>query len=353
MQIERLPESTNLLYSELLQQCWRAAPTGYGISFVTKKIKDKTYWYLQNTIGPQKTQYYLGADSPELREKIAAEKQLWANAIPEIKKRKQLVAMLASGDAYTVTNGEARVLELMERVGVFLAGGVLVGSHAFKLYANMLGVRWPSEATRTFDIDVAKDYERKNALKIGIQDKSIDLKTAILQSEMGFFEIPTLNPKEPATGFSIQGRQLKVEFLTPLMGPPSSQPIYLQSLNTFASPLRFLDFLLDDVQSAVVVAKAGLLVQIPTPARYALHKLVISQRRPAAMQTKARKDILQATQLLSVLIEDRPGDLLLALEAIPSQPDKFLKQLRQGIKQLNKPLQQQLLKEILEDISWW
>ncbi|MEN8220238.1 MAG: hypothetical protein ABFS56_28580 [Pseudomonadota bacterium] len=85
MEIERLLESTNLLYSELLQQCWRAAPNGHGISFVTKKIKGKTYWYIQNMIGAQKTQYYLGADSPELREKIADEKRLWLDAKPETK----------------------------------------------------------------------------------------------------------------------------------------------------------------------------------------------------------------------------------------------------------------------------
>jgi len=55
LKIERLPESVNLLYSELLQQCWRAAPTGHGISFVTKKRQEKTYWYIQNTIGAKKT----------------------------------------------------------------------------------------------------------------------------------------------------------------------------------------------------------------------------------------------------------------------------------------------------------
>ncbi len=59
------------------------------------------------------------------------------------------------------------------------------------------------------------------------------------------------------------------------------------------------------MQSAVVIAKSGILVNIPAPARYALHQLVINQRSPAAMQTKAKKDILQAEQILSLLIEER------------------------------------------------
>jgi hypothetical protein len=259
------------------------------------------------------------------KKKIAVEKRLWLEAKPEIKQRQKLVAMLSAGGAISLDNGEARVLELMERIGVFLVGGVLVGSHAFKLYSNMLGVRWQSEA-------------------VGIKNQEkIDLKTALLQSGMGIFEIPELNPKNPSTAFSVQGRQLKVDILTPLIGKPSEKPIYLTSLNSYATPLRFLDFLLEDVQSAIVIAKSGILVNIPTPARYALHKLVVSQRRPPAMQTKAQKDILQeAEQLLSLLIEERPGDILLALEATQSQPKKFRQQLHQGIKRLNKNLQTQL-----------
>ncbi len=48
--------------------------------------------------------------------------------------------MLIAGGAATVSAVEARVFELLERTGVFVVGGVLVGSHAFGLYANMLGV---------------------------------------------------------------------------------------------------------------------------------------------------------------------------------------------------------------------
>ncbi len=345
MKIERLFESTNLLYSELLQQCWRSAPSGHGISFVTKNIKGKTYWYIQNVIGTQKTQNYLGADSPEIRDKIVAEKRLWLDAKPETKKRQKLVAMLASGGAICVENGEARVLELMERIGVFIVGGVLVGSHAFKLYGNMLGVRWQSEAARTFDIDVANDYR----LIVGVKNQVIDLKKALLQSGMGIFEIPALNRKHPSTSFSVQGRQLKVDVLTPLIGAPVENPIYLKSLKTYATPIRFLDYLLEDVQSAVVIAKSGILVNIPTPARYALHKLVINQRRPAAMQTKARKDVLQAEQILTILLEERPGDILLALEATASQPKMFQKQLRQGINKLTNNNNKKTLMEMLSD----
>lgn len=62
-------------------------------------------------------------------------------------------------------------------------------------------------------------------------------------------------------------------------------------------------------------------------ARYALHKLWISSRRPVAEQTKAAKDLRQAEALLDLLLEDRPGDLLAAWDVLrraPSQAETVL-----------------------------
>jgi len=57
--------------------------------------------------------------------------------------------------------------------------------------------------------------------------------------------------------------------LTPLIGKPSSKPVLITALNTYAEPMRFLDYLLVDTQSAILIARAGILVNVPTPARYA------------------------------------------------------------------------------------
>jgi hypothetical protein len=172
------------------------------------------------------------------------------------------------------------------------------------------------------------------------------LREALLNSGMGFFEIPSLNTREPATAFRLRGKELKVDLLTPMIGKPSNKSIFLKSLNVSATPLRFLEFLLEDVQPAVVVARAGILLNIPSPARYALHKLVISQRREAGKHLKSKKDIGQAEQLLSILIEERPGDILLAFEAAKSRADKFYQQLRKGISLLPVSLQERLNDEM-------
>ena len=136
--------------------------------------------------------------------------------------------MLIEGGAGTVSAVEARVFELLERAGVFLAGGVLVGSHAFALYGNMLGVRWASEVTRTQDVDIAAEQH----LVIGVPDVEIDLRKAIIDSELGFIEIPALNRRSPSTKFRIRGRQLSVDILTPMLGRASSKPISTLNLST-------------------------------------------------------------------------------------------------------------------------
>ncbi len=338
--MDYLPESTRLLYTQLLSQCLHgAAPSGRGLSFVTKTIKDSRHWYLQLTVGSQKTQHYLGPDSTELQRLIKKEQTLWQSTSPDRQVREQLVAMLVAGGAHTVGAAEARLFELLERVGVFLVGGVLVGSHAFAVYGNMLGVPWPSETTRTHDIDIASD----NHISVGLRNKPVDLRQALLAAEMGFIEVPALDRKSPSTSFRIQGKQLSVDILTPLIGKPQSKPILISTFNTYAEPLRFLDYLLEDIQPAVIIARAGILVNVPAPARYALHKLVTAMRRPAALQTKNLKDSAQSERLLRVLLDDRPGDVQLACLAAKQMPEKFITQLRSGIKKLPAALGKQII----------
>lgn len=337
--MEYLSESTRLLYSQLLSQCLHAAaPSGRGLSFVSKHIKETKQWYLQLTVGSHKSQHYIGPDSEEIQSLIANEKQLWENAKPDRKNREQLVTMLTSGGAHTVSSAEARVFEVIERAGAFLVGGVLVGSHAFSIYGNMLGVNWPTKMTQTHDVDIASETR----IALALHNETADLKQSLLDAGMGFVEVPGLDRKSPSTSFRIQGKQLSVALLTPLIGKPSSKPILIKSLNTYAEPLRFLDFLLQDTQPAVIVNKAGILVNVPSPARYALHKLVTSIRRPAAMQTKTLKDKDQAELLLQILLEDRPGDITTAYQAAKDMPEKFLVQMRQGIKKLSLTLQGKL-----------
>lgn len=329
--MNQLTQATQLLYAELLQQCAMALPVQRGVSFSTKTVNNNKYWYMEVVVGSGKKQYSLGRDTEELRELIQKQKQLFQQAAPEEKQREKLVAMLLSGGLRAPSASDSRVLEVLSQSGVFLSGGVLIGSHAFNAYRGMLGVEWASEIMQTQDMDLASE---KN-INVAIKEDVPNVKSVLLDSGLGFFEVPALSRKSPSTSFKIRGQTFHVDLLTPLYGPDDSSPVRLKHFNSYAHPIRFLDFLLEDVQIAVIPFRAGILINVPTPARFAIHKLVVSQRRPVAQQTKAKKDILQAEMIIEVLLEDRPGDLWLAFEAATKMPGKFQVQLRQGLRKLD------------------
>jgi hypothetical protein len=144
----------------------------------------------------------------------------------------------------------------------------------------------------------------------------LDLAASLRDSGLGFFPVPGLDPRQPSTSFKIRGRELRVDFLTPLAGAEKEQPVYLPAFRLSAFPLRFLGYLIEAPVEAVVVGGSGILVRLPDPARFAFHKLWISVRRPVSEQTKAAKDRRQAGDLLDLLLADRPDDLLVAWEAL-------------------------------------
>jgi hypothetical protein len=63
-----------------------------------------------------------------------------------------------------------------------------------------------------------------------------------------------------------------------------------------------------------------------------------------AFQAKARKDAVQAEQLLEVLVEDRPDDLREAWESLPASP--VAKAVRRRLQSLPEPLRERVTKVV-------
>jgi hypothetical protein len=316
---ERLPDSVQTLYAELLEQAIHAeaervvaaAPRG---SFVAKTIRGATYWYLQFLEGDRKRQRYLGRESPALLAWMEAAKETRGLAAVDAMGRAKLCSMLAAGGAARESATVVRVLELLAEAGVFRMGGVLVGTQAFAAYGNLLGARFSQQALRTQDVDVAQD--RAIGIALAADAAPTNVEASLRASGLGFAPVPALDPRQPSTSFKVRGRELRVDFLTPLTGPETGKPVFLPGLGISAHPLRFLDYLIAAPVQAVVVGGSGVLVNVPDPARFAFHKLWVSGRRPVSEQTKAAKDLRQAGDLLELLLDDRPGDVLVAWEAL-------------------------------------
>src|SRR5207253_10931745 len=93
-------------------------------------------------------------------------------------------------------------------------------------------------------------------------------------------------------------------------------------------------YLLEESQPAAVVDGGGILVSVPHPARFALHKLLVARSRPPSLQTKSDKDVRQAAQLIDVLARDRAGDLVLAWEALARRGRTWTRLVLDGTRRL-------------------
>lgn len=349
--IPYLSPSVATLYAELLQQVASAEAdrtiADLRGTFVSKKIKDNNYWYLQFTEAGKQRQIYLGVENHELLKTIRRAEEGKSIKREDKKNRQNLCRMLLEGGAFALDPISSRILDLLAESGVFRLGAVLVGSHVFIAYGNMMGVQWP-RAMKTQDIDVAQ--EKGISVALANNQVQADLPGILERAEMGFHPIPSLNPKNPSTSFKIRGKETHLDILTPLIGPESSHPVFLPALNVAAQPLRYLDYLIDKVEQAVLPYDDGILVNVPKPARFAFHKLIVSQKRPATNQVKSKKDIDQALLLFSVLVRDRPADIDEAWENLITRGKNWVKPVQQALKQAGEK-ERELTEKVLALIS--
>src|SRR5260370_34725685 len=127
---------------------------------------------------------------------------------------------------------------------------------------------------------------------------------------------------------------VRVDFLTPNEGPDSDKPRRLPALGTDAEPLRFLDFLIHEPDQAVVLHDAGIYVLVPAPQRYAVHKLIVAQRRVGPGKAKRSKDLIQAQALLDLLADTRPDELRDVWDEAEGRSDKWSNYMLTGLAEI-------------------
>jgi hypothetical protein len=173
-----------------------------------------------------------------------------------------------------------RILKVFDENHLWDNGVELVGSWCFLLYTKHFGVKpYPF---RTVDIDFLIPNPFKGKKKINITD---------LLEELGY-----------KVAFNSDGSiylwntELKIEFITAEKGRGSERAIEIKNLSLKAIPLRYTNILLAD---PVSIIEDGINVRIPSPASFALHKLLISEKRKKA--DKKAKDIEQALLVLDAI----------------------------------------------------
>jgi hypothetical protein len=297
-----IPLMSQTTYAELLDRVRAAAFSqdfaGEGV-FTAKLVRGRRYWYFQASSAHGRGQKYVGPETADLLERIAAHKA----ARTYQRDQRSLVAMLVrGGNLPTPRRDIGDLVVALANAGVFRLRGVLVGTVAYQAYSAMLGLRLPAALVQTGDLDIAQ-YAEVSAAR---GDATQPIPDILRQLDPSFRSVPHIDPLRTVSYMAASG--LRVDFLTPNTGKESKEPRNLPAFGTDAQPLRFLDFLIRDPEPAVLLHGAGVLVSVPAPQRFALHKLIVARRRRED-NVKRDKDLRQARALLDALVERRPHEL--------------------------------------------
>ena len=324
-----LPASAQTAYAELqeLVQVAEAmrSPASLSGSVGWKTIKGRRYAYWQfKEFDGRKREYYLGPEGPA----IAALVQASERPMPALDAvARQARAAVAQGNLPTPAK-PFRIVKRFADYQFFRAGGLLVGTHAFLALGNQLGVAW-GEGTRTLDLDFAHAGPGGDVAVALPADLKVDVPDALRSLELGF--LPALGGSRGFASQYVSEREpdLRIDFLT--VPRRKRDAVHAPDLGVALVPLKFLDYLLEHPGQAVLLDMAdACLVNLPDPARYGLHKLLVAAER-GARHPKYNKDIGQALALIDWHLERAPTLLLDAWRDLAGRGAGWTKRARQSL----------------------
>ena len=306
----------SLLFSELQSAAERQAEAFLGSPGALAERTNQTgtrFWvHRYSNAAGRRQEIYLGkaddsaviARVTDLRARIDAANSAIAS-----------LRLLARAGFATVDRKAYTTLACLHNHGVFQAGALLIGSHAYGALLNALGAR--AVAYTTEDVDIA----RREQLALSGLPPLIDM---LRQTGLEFFPVPALHRRAPSTSFAERGgSRLRVDLLVPSRG--EDYPIVpVPELGAHAKGLPYLAYLLGVTHEVPVLSPHGVvMVRVPVPERFAVHKLIVSQLRSTA-SVKPEKDLRQAATLIEALADRFPSAVHEALGALPKSAVRYV-----------------------------
>ena len=327
--IQRHSPLAHAAYHDLLRSLGDEQVAGLRGSPALEQRAGRRYWYDTYRVGDQVRKSYIGEDTPELADRIARQREIVRRNREGAGHRTRLVRLLRAEGFLPTDGGTGSILNAMAKIGVFRLGGTIVGTHAFRLYEGELGLRYSfDQSAQTDDLDIAQ-FER---LSLALDDR-VDSPLPETFRDLDFAPVPSLEGAAVWKWKQTRSETL-IEFLTPSFRPEEDIRD-LPALGVSAQSLHFLNYLIAEPIKAAVLYRSGVLVQVPRPERFAIHKLIVADRRrggPDAL--KSVKDRAQAAFLIGVLAEDRPEDLREAYEAAIGNGVKWRDRIAASLKRM-------------------
>jgi hypothetical protein len=270
----------------------------------------------EESLGGPKGDPAVEARVQEVRDRILQGKDL-VNRIRELAK---LGFQVADNKTYATMGA-------LYNHGLFEAGAMLIGSHAYAVLLNSLGIK--SVAYETEDVDIARG--RQLALK---HVPTGGLLTILKETGIAFVEVPPMSRGEPSTSYKQAGAtRFHVDLLVP-SEDESFPTIRVPELNAHATGLPYLAYLLGQSQMGTLLSRHGAVpVRVPDPARFAIHKLLVSRLRTNTI-VKSQKDVQQASVLLAMLGEHRTGDIEDACGDLPASARSLVRRALPEVRRL-------------------
>ena len=290
MKRDAIPAALQTLFSDLLQQVETAPAAG---SIYRRTLEGTEYIYAKIPAGSARIDQFIGKSGDPEAEQRANSLRVGAQLAAQ---RRRIVAMLRREGLATPDRNMGGILDVLAHAGLFKAGAVLVGTAAYLVSEPLVGSRLPSPTMMTGDVDLAIASVALTA------EPPERLETILRRADPTFEGIPQLEPLAPSSRFRNASGYL-VDLVTPTRTREDSNPVALAQLNAGAAPLQHLAWLIDGPVRTVALWGAGVLVNVPQPARFAVHKLILAQRRDACGRLKRAKDLAQAKAIIEVLLK--------------------------------------------------
>lgn len=285
---------------------------------------NKTRYYVRQFYdfdGRKRDRYLFQADAPGSEAAIGA----WRKRIEEAKELQGNLRLLAREGFAMLAPRHLAALAPLSAHRIFEAGAILVGTHAFEVIVNRLGIRVAAFATE--DVDIARPA------RLGLEAvPEGGLLGLLRESGIDFVEVPQMAHGAPATSFKERGRsRFTFDLLVPTPGEEiETRPV--PELRAHATALPYLKYLLTQTQMGAAISTHGAAaVRVPVPERFAWHKLIVAQLRSGRTE-KSRKDLKQAAVLLAATGEMFPGAIEEAYGKTPASARKHIRKSLESIR---------------------
>ncbi|WP_234475663.1 GSU2403 family nucleotidyltransferase fold protein [Paraburkholderia nemoris] len=301
-------------------------------------------YYARQYMGPEgkKQEESLGGPQgdPEVDSRVEEVRQridLSKDLISRIRDLGKLGFQLADNKTYATVG-------VLYNYGLFEAGAVLVGSHAYAVILNSLGIKAVSYETE--DIDIAR---RHQLALVNLPEGG--LLAMLKETGINFVPVPAMKRGEASTSFTEAGKsRFHVDLLVP-SHDDSFPTVPVAELNAHATGLPYLAYLLGRSQAGTLVSRHGAVpVRVPDAARFAIHKLLVSRLRTNTL-VKSQKDVRQASVLLAMLGEHRTGDIEDACAELPRSARALVRRTLPEVEALMRDAHEAALEELATSLS--